>query len=200
MKKIRVLFLALAFAAAASGDDVGLAAYYQLSAAPDYDYFDGFGEASHGGGVKAAWGFREPFGVEVAVSARVESDKYGIWIPEYFPPDARVQLPATAALTAGTRIWRLYTYAVAGGGAMWEINRAGVSWREVNYPNTVHPLALWGAGVRARVVDKIFAEFSTRYVIVAGDQVAFWDMNDGFYYRDGHPDVVELAAGIGVYL
>ncbi len=94
----------------------------------------------------------------------------------------------------------MYTYAVAGAGAMREINRSGVSGREVDYPNTVHPLALWGAGVRGRVAGRIFAEFSGRYAAVGGDQVSFWDMNDGFRYREGHPDVVEFAVGIGVYL
>jgi hypothetical protein len=200
MGKIRMLLAGLAVAAAASGGELGLAAYYQLSAVPDYDYFDGFREAVHGGGVKATWAFREPFGAEVAASARAESGTYGGWIPEYLPPDSRFQLPVTAALTAGTPIWRVYTYAVAGVGAMWEINRRGVSWREVDYPTTVHPLALWGAGVRGRVAAKIFAEFSARYAAVAGDQLAFWDMNDGFRYRQGHPDVVELTVAIGAYL
>lgn len=200
MKKINILFLLLAFAAAASGGDVCVAGYYRLNTSPDYDYFDGFGGVSHGGGAKLAWHFREPFAAEFAVAASAESDRDGIWIPEYFPPDERIQIPTTAALTVGTRIWRLYTYAVAGVGVMYEINKAGVSWRELDYPNTVHVLALWGAGVRVRVTDKVYAEFSPRYVTIAGDQLAFWDMNDGFHYRDGHPDVVEITAGIGVYL
>lgn len=198
MKKIRVLFLALAFAAAASGGDVGVAAYYRLSTTPDYDYFDGLGEAGHGGGVRAAWPFREPFGAELALSFAREDIVRGVSIPEYFPPESRTQIPATAALTVGAAVWRLYTYAVAGVGVMYEINSSGVSWREVDYPNTVHPLALWGAGVRARITDKFYAEFSPRYVTVAGKQLAFWDMNDGFYYDDGHPDAVEISVGFGL--
>lgn len=198
MEKIRVLFLALAVAATASSGDIGVAAYYQLSTSPNYDYFDGLGEARHGGGVRTAWPFREPFGAEFALSFAREDTERGISIPEYFPPESRTHIPATAAITVGTAVWRLYTYAVVGAGVMYEINRAGVSWREVDYPNTVHPLALWGAGVRARITDRVYAEFSPRYVTIGGEQLAFWDMNDGFYYDDGHTDAVEISAAFGL--
>jgi hypothetical protein len=193
------LSLLVAFFTAAAGASAGglaVGGYYAASYGPEYDYF-GYGPSfDHGGGAKLTWRFADPVGAEFAFSPSWKDERGGIWFPEYHPPDRRTTLQLTASLFFASRIWRLEPYALAGVGLAYELNRCDFLWREVDYPSTAHPLAVWGVGIRAYFAERWYVEFSPRYVAMTGDQLAFWDMNDGFRYRDGHPDVLELTAGV----
>jgi len=183
----------------AAGQGRRVSGFFRVAGGPDFGYYrvSECGQLSWGGGVRFNWPLAAALGAEVAASANYFKEPGFYGIPENFAPDRRWQVPATAALTLGGEVWRVGYYVVAGGGLLFELNQFDIAWNpELGTRSTVHPLATWGAGVNFAVRENVAVELSPRYVHLAGNQLRYWDMNDGLYYRDGHPDAVELTLAV----